>query len=396
MALTGNMMDRKKNTHSRSVLWIVTTQWRGQAWGRGGDPNVATPVLDNLATRGLNYRQATTPHPFGPFARAAMLTGLLSPANGVCDYYDPLPTEAQTIAHRMNAAGSRTAFFGKWHLGDRDRSAPLVGEIHARQIVPTENRGGFEFWEGFESGFLLNDPWLHGSRLPRPTQFPGYQSDVLASRARQWISEQDEPWFSMVSMEAPHPPYAASTPSGVSRIDPLTVELRDNVPPETSVRARDELAGYYAHIVATDRAIGTLIEGLAGDVTIVVTSAHGDMHGSHGRFRKGWPWDESIRVPLVVLNAPNSRSGAEDDTPVSLVDLPAMAMAWGRNETWVCPRDYAPISMPSVVALPDQCDRVWEGRRTARGKEINRADGSPWLGFDLESDPLEMRNLVSS
>jgi hypothetical protein len=51
--------------------------------------------------------------------------------------------------------------------------------------------------------------------------------------------------------------------------------------------------------------------------------------------------------------------------------------------------------MPSVVRLPRQCDRVWRGVRTARRKLVLNADGSPWLFFDLERDPLERRNLAA-
>ena len=48
----------------------------------------------------------------------------------------------------------------------------------------------------------------------------------------------------------------------------------------------------------------------------------------------------------------------------------------------------------SVVALPYQCDRVWRGVRTTDRKLVLNADGTPWMFFDLENDPLEMRNLV--
>ena len=151
-----------------NILWIVTTQWRAAATGYAGDPNARTPNLDALAAESVNYTQAVTPHPFGPFARAALLTGMPSPENGVRDYFDPLPVTARTVAHAMKEQGYAAAFFGKWHLAKRDPAAPLVGEAHAQMIVPPEARGGFEFWEGFESGFLLNDPWLHGTRLPEP------------------------------------------------------------------------------------------------------------------------------------------------------------------------------------------------------------------------------------
>jgi arylsulfatase A-like enzyme len=50
--------------------------------------------------------------------------------------------------------------------------------------------------------------------------------------------------------------------------------------------------------------------------------------------------------------------------------------------------------MPSVVALPMQCDRVWRGVRTKTRKLVLNADGTPWLFFDLERDPQEITNLA--
>ena len=189
-----------------NILWVVTTQWRAQACGFSGDPNARTPRLDVLAAASLNFTQAVTPHPFGPFARAAMLTGVPSPNNGVRDYFDALPSGARTIAHEMKGRFYSTAFFGKWHLSKRDSRARLTGEEHARVVVPPGSRGGFDFWEGFESGFLLNDPWLHGTRLPEPVRFDGYQSDVICDRAGAMLSAWGGPWFAVVSLEAPHPP----------------------------------------------------------------------------------------------------------------------------------------------------------------------------------------------
>ena len=83
------------------ILWIVTTQWRASACGYAGDVNARTPSLDALAARSVNYAQAVTPHPFGPFARAALLTGVPSPENGVKDYFDALPASAPTIAREL-------------------------------------------------------------------------------------------------------------------------------------------------------------------------------------------------------------------------------------------------------------------------------------------------------
>ncbi len=390
------------------ILWIVTTQWRAQACGYAGDPNARTPVLDALAAdaRTINYAQAVTPHPFGPFARAAMLTGVRSPENGVRDYWDALPPDARTVAHALTERGYATAFFGKWGVGERDRSAPLVGEAAARLEVRREARGGFGWWVGFEGGFLLNDPWLHGDGMDGFAREKGYQSDVVCERAAEWLArgQAGRPRFTLVSLEAPHPPYDAPTPVGVIRIRPEEIALARNVPRggEVEEKARRELAGYYAHIAATDAAIGRLLArvdaaaeaaGRARPV-VVFTSVHGDMHGAHGLFRKGWPHEESVRVPLLVRGSPGlvaengeraSRSAlgstrsTRSDAAVSLVDLPAMALAWSEGRRWDGAPERAEISMSSVVELPHQCDRVWRGWRSATEKRGFNADGTEWV-----------------
>ena len=374
------------------ILWIVTTQWRAQACGYAGDLNARTPELDALAAdpRTVNYAQAVTPHPFGPFARAAMLTGVPSPANGVADYWDALPRGARTVAHALAERGYGAAFFGKWGVGERDRSAPLVGEAAARVPVPPEARGGFGHWVGFEGGFLLNDPWLHGDGIDGLERRAGYQSDVVCELAAEWFARgaaEKRPRFAVASLEAPHPPYDAPVPGNAAKIAAEDLALPANVPRggEVEAKARRELAGYYAHIAATDAAIGRLLARVPEETLVVVTSVHGDMHGARGLFRKGWPHEESVRVPLLVRGAHEQRGAGSrergagvSDEAVSLLDLPAMTLAWSEGRAWSCPRDRAEISMPSVVRLPHQCDRVWRGWRSAAEKHVFNADGSEW------------------
>ncbi len=396
------------------LLWIVTTQWRGQACGFAGDPNVRTPHLDAFARTAVVHEQAFSNHPFGPFARALLLTGRLSPENGVADYWDSLPRPAETIAHRLAAAGYGTAFFGKWHLGRRDPNAPVVGEAHARTIVPPEDRGGFAFWEGFEGGFLLNDPWLHGTRLPEPVQFPGYQADIVCAHATEWLhalgpgaAARPRPQFVVVSLESPHPPYNAATPPDFPLLDPAGLALAPNVPRggEVEATARRELAGYYRHIEATDRAIGWLLASVDLATTAVfVTSVHGDMHGAHGLFRKGWPHEESIRVPLLA-RWPGSVA-RRVRTPVSLADLFPTTLALAGV---ACPAELPgtdlralaadadraiPLGMPSVPPFAKQCPQTWRAVRTRDGLRAFHADGRPWLRFDLRADPWQQHNLV--
>lgn len=401
-------------THAPSarpnILWVLTTQWRGQACGFAGDVNARTPALDAFAEHATVFDQAVSNHPFGPFARALLLTGRHSPANGVRDYWDPLPRRAKTVAHHLRAAGYHTAFFGKWHLARREAKVPVVGEHHAKMVVPREDHGGFEFWEGFESGFVLNNPWLHGTRLGEPQQFSGYQSDVLCERAANWMSAEapaDAPWFCVVSLEPPHPPYAAAVPPDIPEIDPATLVLERNVPRggafETTVRR--ELAGYYRHIEATDRAIGRLVAKLpAAETATFVTSVHGDMHGAHGLFRKGWPDEESIRVPLLA-RWPGA-APVRVQAPVSLADLPATTVALAGveiPETWAGEdlRSIKPkadravlLGLPSVPPFDKQCAQVWRGVRTRDDVLIVGPDGRPWHHFAVRHDPAQLHDLV--
>jgi arylsulfatase A-like enzyme len=228
-------------------------------------------------------------------------------------------------------------------------------------------------------------------------QVAGYQSEVVAKRWAGWVCAQREerrPMFSVVSIEAPHPPYAAPAAGVMARTEG-EIALNVNVPRggEAESKARRELAGYYAHIEATDRALAGVWERTKENWIVVFTSVHGDMHGAHGLFRKGWPQEESVRVPWLV-RAPGVKA-RRDEAAVSLVDLAGMTTAWAEGRAGPADgRIGAEISMPSLVALPHQCDREWRGVRTKTRKLVLGPDGTPWLFFDLADDPLEMRNLA--
>ncbi|MFM8895627.1 MAG: sulfatase-like hydrolase/transferase, partial [Actinomycetales bacterium] len=132
-----------------------------------------------------------------------------------------------------------------------------------------------------------------------------------------------------------------------------------------------------AHIEATDRAIGRLLAKLDPNrCAVVFTSVHGDMHGAHGLFRKGWPYDESIRVPLLV-RVPGW-GPRKDEGAWSLLDLPEITLGIAAQKAPDAKREHARISMPSVVQLPLQCDRVWRGVRTSGRKLVLGPGGAPW------------------
>ncbi len=379
------------------MVVVMTTQWRAQSTGYGGDGNASTPFLDSLAEESIDLYQAVTPHPFGVFARAAFLTGINCPENGITGYYDPLSADSRTLAHMYQENGYDTAFFGKWQLFERDQDAPVVGVEHALIEVPEDRRGGFAFWEGFESGFLLNDGYYHGSGLGPPTRIEGYQSDVVVSRFEKYLEnrERNNPLFAFVSLDAPHPPYSEKA-SSVLPHDPGSLILPKEVPdiPEVRSVARKELSGYYAHIEATDRAIERLVSGLKESLDwentiFVFTSAHGDMHGSHGLFRKGWPHEEAVRVPLLLSWPKVFTSPRRDPLLISLLNLgPTLrGLCFEESEEGlITPSgrlnlasaihlrkegpEFQNISMPSVPPFDKQCPYKWSAKRTVGKTEV--------------------------
>ena len=405
----GRSMNFPREDASRpNVIVALTSQWRGSALGIAGDPTAKTPNLDALANEGLGLSQAVTPHPFGVFARAAFLTGRPCPENGIRDYYDILPLGSRTLAHAFTDFGYQTAFFGKWQLYKRDPDAPVVGETHGRIVIPEAYRGGFEYWEGFESGFLINDPLLHGTSLPEPTRFEGYQSDVLVDRFLRFEENRganNRPLFVVVSLDPPHPPYGAN--AGVSQ--PLLedeVRLIDGTTrdPELRAVARRELAGYYAHIEATDRSIGRLVDtlkdrGAWNDTLFAVSSVHGDMHGFDGKFRKGWPHEESVRIPMILSwpnHLPQCRNGK---LLASLLDLGPSLLGLATGADSVAMASYGfhglnlasatlgenpgparqTISMPSAPAFEKQCPYPWVAYRDAMKTTVYPEEGDCYV-----------------
>ena len=84
-------------------------------------------------------------------------------------------------------------------------------------------------------------------------------------------------------------------------------------------------------------------------------------------------------MPLFVRGAPGGGRGGVSQVAVSLVDLCAMTLSWSEGVPWGGAPERAEISMPCVVALPDQCDRIWRGWRSAKSKKVWTADGVEWV-----------------
>ena len=117
-----------------NVIWVFGDQHRAQAMGYRGDPNVRTPNVDALASRGVRFDAAVAGAPWCTPFRASLLTGRYPHHVGCTRTPSRLDPSHPTIAQPFVAAGYHTAYVGKWHLGGSNRE----------HFIPPEERGGFD------------------------------------------------------------------------------------------------------------------------------------------------------------------------------------------------------------------------------------------------------------
>lgn len=411
-----------------SVIWFTVDQMRGQALSIAGDPQVRTPNLDRMARDGVWFRNALSGFPLCCPARGSWLTGLY-PHRCVAGHERPMPVGLPTVADAFNAAGYHTAWLGKWHL-DGHRERDLRDAWHH---VPRERRGRFATWLGYDNNNSQYDCWIHGHDGAEGVpirRLPGHESEALTDLLIGQIERHaGRPFFLAASLQPPHDPYTAPAEWAV-RHQPAGIALRANVPPVAEVveQARRDLAGYYALIEHIDAQVGRVMAalerlGLADTTYLVFTSDHGDQHGSHGHFRKMTPYEESIRVPMLIWGGRRwqYRARGTVDWCFNHVDLAptSLGLAGIAPPAGMQGFDYsavmrgslgegAPASGPELATAPDsaylQCveptghgpsaDVPWRGIVTRDGWKYVVIPGQPWMLFDLNRDPHELINLA--
>jgi arylsulfatase A-like enzyme len=392
-----------------NVVFVFGDQWRQQATGYAGDPNVATPNLDALARESINFTHAVSGCPVCSPYRASLLTGQRPLTHGVFvnDVY--LQPRATSIAEAFSSAGYDTAYIGKWHVDGHGRS----------NYIPPERRLGFDYWKVLECTHAYNHSPYYAGDSDGQRIWNGYDAAEQTHDARNYIANRDKskPFLLMVSWGPPHNPYETAPEAFRKLYDPKTLTLRPNVPAELDAKAREWLAGYYAHCSALDACVGELLaslreQGIEQETVFVFTSDHGDMLGSQGETRKQRPWDEAIRVPFL-LRYPGLPAWRPRETE-ALIDAPdimptLLGLCGIPIPETVEGTDFAPHIQgrepPADDAALIQCAHAFGEWTTARGgKEYRglrtrrytyvRDLNGPWLLYDNEADPYQMQNLV--
>ncbi|HEU5433728.1 MAG TPA: sulfatase [Thermomicrobiales bacterium] len=405
-------------------------RWRA-ATGATRPPNIVLINLDDLDSRstafmpnvrtllveeGTSFDAFIVPQPGCSPSRASLLRGQYIHNHGVLrssgDFggfqrFHDLGCEESTVATWLQTAGYRTALVGKYfnhYPGDQEPTYIPPGWDEWRS--PTDgladaNSRGYRNYTLNENGRLV----AYGKK-PRD-----YATDVDALQAEAFIARSAAaatPFFLYVAPRAPHKPAQAAkrhkgsfadaelpSPPAFNEADMSDKPAWARAMPPLSaeqVAETDELRRKRIEsLLAVDDLVARLIGRLeqAGELArtfLFFTSDNGFQLGEHRLTSgKGAPYEESIRVPLVV-RGPGVRRGATESRLVGMADLaPTFA-------------DLAGIAPPGFVDGRSIVPLLGEGSgpeawRTAlvsenfRNSDVRRSgDGRPQRAASEEDD----------
>lgn len=404
-----------------------------------GNPHIPTPNLDALVARGTTFSHA---YIMGGSSGAVCMPSraMLMTGRTLCRIQgqgQEIPANHTLLGEALRSAGYETFGTGKWHNGTRafHRSFSCGAEIFfggmedhwnvpACDFSPT---GDYPEPREHTSQMHLGRPKQTGPRVFDHIRAGKHSSELFCDAAVKFLREYDRsrPFFMYVSFMAPHDPRTMPRKFR-DGIDEASLPLPANVMPEHpfdngELRIRDEqlapwprtpavvrqhLADYYAMISHLDAELGRVLKtleasGLAENTVVVFAGDNGLAVGQHGLMGKQSLYEHSIHVPFI-MSGPGIQEGTRCDSLCYLLDImPTLC-------------DVADVAVPSSVEgislAPCLQDASHQARdslvfayrglhraaRRSRHKLIEYAvDGNRRTQlFDLENDPLEVRNLA--
>ncbi len=321
-----------------------------------GSDYFKTPHIDRLAAEGMRFTDAYAACAVCSPTRAAVQTGRYPGRTGVTDWIrsrfqrggigtphanpteyvggpknkllcppNPfwLEHEEITIAEALGAEGYKSAYIGKWHLGD-DAWYPTKQGYD-------ENRGGCDYGQPPSYFDPFNKP-DHKDEMIR-AGIPGLpgreegeflthrEADETEALIRKW---KDQPFFIQLGHYAVHTPIQA--------IEEVAAKYQREGKTEANAK-------YAAMVESVDDSTGQILDtleelGIDDRTMVIFTSDNGGLDRDGGptenaplRSGKGYSYEGGIRVPFLVRWPGVVPPGVTSDAPVTSVDLFPTALA---------------------------------------------------------------------
>jgi arylsulfatase A-like enzyme len=292
-----------------NVLFIVVDTLRADHLPDYGYDAIETPHLSAFAEDAVRFDQAFANASWTRPSFASFLTGRFPSNHGVMAKSDQLPDEIITLPEALSAAGYYT-----------------TGVVTNYNVAPF-----FNFQQGFAEYRYLEPEYVLGADdaasklllvqfLRQRIEWARARAEIVepgtAYRDAETVNREvfsfldrapERPFFVFAAYMDPHDPYFVHPYSGngYARAAHQQPELRE----------ADTLRALYdGEIEYWDAQFGALIDRLKADdlyddMTIIVTSDHGEEFGDHGGFWHGTTlYDEQVHVPLFV-KLPGARRG---------------------------------------------------------------------------------------
>lgn len=422
-----------------NILFILTDDHAVRGLSCYGGELMETPNLDRISDEGMRFDNCFVTNSLCAPSRASMLTGKYSHEHGVTENIfgdkEPFDNSQMTFPKRLQEEGYTTLQVGKWHL----------------ESDPT----GFDYWKRLPNQGRYNDPLFlektEDGNEPKRIREEGYVTDIITRDTIETIEQhRDDGPFCMLSWhKAPHrgwipdeehedllsgaplPPPATFNDDYFSRASPATharmsienmPDWEDEQPDDLSEMERRHwnyqryMKDYLRTVAAFDQEIGRLLDyldeaGLTEDTLVVYATDNGMFIGEHGYYDKRFMYEESIRIPLLMRYPPMIEEGTTEERVVRNIDFAPTfldlagadipdgvqgrslrPLLEGREQAdWDEPLYYHYYEYPGPHYV-----RPHYGIRTERYKLIYYYTVEEWELFDLQRDPHELQNVMST
>ena len=410
-----------KASQPLNIVLLLIDDVRWDALGAAVNRIVRTPRIDELARDGVRFEHARVTTSICMVSRATLLTGQYMSRHGVTAFGREIPPAAfaHTFPAVLRRAGYWSGYVGKYGVGQ-----PRTGD--------------FDFLRAYEGTHWIAGPtgerihvteknardsidFLRARPMHRPFSLAvGFFAAHAEDRSREQYLPQDwsAKFYEGVKIPPPlrgHREYMAALPLFLSNeANEARVRYRRRF--DTPESYQSYMTRYYRLITEVDDGVGRIIDelraqGVYDSTLIVFTGDNGYFQGDRGLADKWYPYDESIRVPLVVRDprlSPRRRGMTLGQFALNIDVAPTIIAAAGRP---VLERmqgeDLSPLYLRS--RMPAWRHQFFYEHPTVLGKDripssqavIDKAwKYIEWPEFDyqqlfdLEHDPGEIRNLA--
>ena len=442
-----------------NILFIFTDDHALNAISAYGGPlaKIApTPHLDRIAKEGMMFNHCLVTNSICAPSRAVVLTGKYSHLNGQLTNKDVFDGSQQTVPKLLKKEGYQTAIVGKWHLKSTptgfDHFEVLKGQGQYYNPMLFTN-GKNTNHVGYTTDVITDQAltWLE-NRDPDKPFFLMCQHKAPHGKwepALRHLHEFDD-------MEIPEPPtlfddYSGRSPASAqhamgiadhigekrlmlsyaSKFTPEQFKQFDNAfRPKNEAFIKAKLTGkertrwhyqryiknYLRCVKAVDENIGRMLDfldksQLSENTIVIYSSDQGFWLGEHGWFDKRWMYEESLHTPLLVRWPNKIKPSSKNELLVSNLDFaptflelagakPAKGM---QGESLLplfkgyTPKDWRITHYYHYYEAGGHGVPIHYGVTDGKQKLIRFPDDklNTWEFFDLQKDPMEMKNLYA-